>query len=644
MGPCAYVDVGPERPSRLDGNLKLLTELVFKLEKKTYRWPRRLRFSRFRLGLLALGADLSDTDRPEALADLSRILRGDDDGEDTRRDEQDGAQDFDSAVAAAAEVVRALGAPVPPGVAQIVQIVLRRLTPKTVDRFSRRGALRWHAENADPQCANGYEALVELHHLKRDGHDEQVEELLCRAFVADVQAAYNSEVFSWDRGAKCLLLLDNADRRLGEPFRELLERVREDMAADSQAGPSHDSLVLVMTTRAPVRSVEAAVPSTEVAKKVAVGLGPATGRALPVRLDDLQVEDVRALTRGRRGMPRSRGGDFAHLLAMLTRGHPGSTALLVDAVEAAARGSAPGLNDARLLLDLPGATRQGTPAASVADQILDLFLADQPPEVRQALITCAPALSPVAANALAGVGGLTQAAVRKMHDVLTTELWPLPLSETEIPARTGMLKDPSRPGKPDHVLDRDHRLVGQRMVWRVLMHRLAARPAGAEDEWRSVHERLRDHHSARGETLAMLHHSLALGDLATVAAHFDGTFTATTDSGRPDDWVTWFDDLRYVVRSLDRPRARPVPGAPSPGQQAIDLAREIGEPEPRQLVARLTAALLIYADPLGDPAYELGEVIEDALRDLSFRAGSGFDHLNTLARSFAAGDVHPDQI
>ncbi|MFI0449060.1 hypothetical protein [Actinomadura sp. 6N118] len=664
QGPCAYIDVGPDRPARPENNLKLLTELVFKLEKKTYRWPRRLRFSRFRLGLLSLGANLNEDHHSDALVDLRRILSGGDD------DDQEGAaQDFDQAVLSTTNIVaQAMGAATPPGTTELVRLVLRHLAPKTADGLRWRSALKWHAANARPAAVNGYDALVELNRMHKDGYGAAVDDLLCRAFLADIHAGYNTETFHWDRSANCLILLDNVDWELGEPFQEALGRAQEDAAASAaRAGKkTRGPLVVAMTKRTPPPATQPVVASARVLDKVVAGTRASPGhRSLVIRLDDLQLPEIRRLMG--RSTAALRGSDVALLVSMLTRGHSGGTALIADAMEAATRHSPNGFADPRLLLDLPAVTRagaaaSGTPAPSVADQILDVLLAGQPPEIRHAFITCAPALEPAATRALEGVAGLTRELVKDLHEILSAELWSLPLSQEEINARQGVLAEPpggtspdgtrvgrARRGTPANVVDRDRRLVSHRLLWRVLMHKLASRPAGSDDCWQAVHERLRDHHAAQGDTLAALHHALALGDLTAVVDHFETAFQDGARSDRSDVWQDWFDDLRYVARSLDQARARPLPGRPSPGAQVVGLIRDsVGSDasgtEERRLIARLTAALLIFADPLGDPASELRDVIADALTELAFRAGAGFEHLNMLARAFAAREIRPDQI
>jgi len=291
-----------------------------------------------------------------------------------------------------------------------------------------------------------------------------VERELCAALLADLRAAYANPILGLVRTASCVAMIDNAHVGGGAAFVELVAKVR---------GSEPDPLLVVAASgRAlPVRppgapDLAAWTRSHDEARW--------RTRCLPVRLRDLELDDVDRLARV--GGLRSRGAlaSFAH---RLTGGHPRGVRTVLDLVEHG--------KDTVL-------ARSG--------ELLDELLDEVPAELRTALVTCAAAHHLTVPAARAALGGAPVATnlVGTVGDLLWlrgTELHPWPR--------------------------------------RLSLLALARRPDDHEDSWAAVHGRLRDHCHATGDRPGELYHRLALGDVEHVVRTLDAELRPGCD---PTAW------------------------------------------------------------------------------------------------------------
>lgn len=263
---------------------------------------------------------------------------------------------------------------------------------------------------------------------------------------------------------------------------------------------------------------------------------------------------------------------FAH---RLTHGHLWSVCLVLRAVATAVERVGAQAVDLRGVLDWPDPDH---PDRTLGDGAIDRLLRGTPSELRQALITCSTASDLSSPSRLQTLGR----EAGKLNGFCSTDLC----------------------GSALHPFLR-----------RVLLHALAGRAANDPDRWQAVHRRLRscdedeDHDSTQ-----TMYHTLALGELAPVAAHLDARFAAA-------DKVSWSAELHTIAAA---PRLA-GPAVQTPREHVEELTSvAVADLEP---LARLVAALWIGADPLGDPGRTLDLGIAADLELLARRAGSNRDVL-----------------
>lgn len=369
---CAYVRVGEVRTARA-----VLAEVAHGLHAKV-SMVRRIEFPRLRLGLLACAAPLDGDDRGQALDELRGLL-GDDRGR--RR--------LNRAIRGLGDLLAGMAFPDP--AAEAVRFALAKLAPVVVDRLALRRVLRWHAAHAVPACADGYDALVNLHRRFAAGDDEAVNAVLFRAFLADLHDAHHRELRHWDR-APALVLLDDADHPAGRSFLDLYSRAR---TRHVDAGFPCDPLMLIAAVRR--RPAEATRSRRASLGEWQLHRVEGDPWRYPVILEGLRPEDIQELAGAFAGwIPRA--GAFLH---GLTRGHPGAIAVILRRPP----------SDPRDVLD------------ELSTEALDVLLGRTEGELRAALVQLAPATDVDDARYLADQGRATETQIEELAELLDTVWW-----------------------------------------------------------------------------------------------------------------------------------------------------------------------------------------------------------------------------
>lgn len=474
----------------------------------------------------------------------------------------------------------------------------------------RRGALLWYRDGLGRHFADPLDALATLARYEATGEHSVVDEVLCRAFLADLRDGYSPRFpRARARDENCLALLDDADRPAVREFLDMLARQRREW----------DPLLIVATasTRCPsggtghpeqwpVRRAYAA-GYTDWSKhresnngwetRYPLLLGAAAryssaADGCPVCAAESTREDV-DLT-GVLGDAR-RALSFAH---RLTDGHIGALDAVLRAVSLrrAEVGREP--VDVRGVLGWPIDPADGT---ALADVFVGGFVASAAPEIRQALVSCCAA---------------PDFGEQALARVLRGEEWPVPQRVSEFHAFDLWVRHP-RPPEND-LTPRLHPFVR-----RAGLYQLARRTERDGPTWNAVHDRLRRAATEEGDSTAALYHDLALGRAAEVAQNLSALFADLRDAR------AWFEVLRAVTMA---PLAKPDE---HPDSQAHCKALTGHAGESSIVRPRLVAAMQIHTDPLGDPDHELCQVIQRDLAALAERVPYGFFYLLEKAAEFS---------
>lgn len=454
--------------------------------------------------------------------------------------------------------------------------------------------LGWYRDGLGLHFADPVEGLVELAAQEADGQRTSVDEVLCRAFLADLRDGCSNKFRQlFDHSEHCLAVLDDADSPAVRAFFEILGTQR--------AGQWDPLLIVAGSSRRfsitghgnpeewPVRRANEA-SYTEWIQNRNVHQGWAA--LYPVTLEG--VTEAEATTCFAPRIPdnvarlRSDGIDLAGVLGgaehavrfahQITDGHLGGLQLVLRAMtRERARATAEPMElepmDMRRLLEWPDADQ-----VPLAETILRWVFGPWPANIRR-LLVCSSAARDFGDIALARVLQ-DEPASQLMIDFRSRDTW----------VRHGV-------GPPTlHPLAR-----------RVLLHQLA-KPGGPG--WQEVHERLRWRAESHGDTTSALYHGLAAGRVGEVAQTLSELF-------RQPDTAQWYDALLTVTQApLENPARQQ--NSESHCQGLAD-----GAGGPHLVSARLVAALQLHADPLADPNRDLCGVVAHELKDLANHAPEG---------------------
>ncbi|WP_199441345.1 hypothetical protein [Umezawaea beigongshangensis] len=580
--PHAFVDVEENHDVRPS---VLLGELAFQLNRRCPQFG-RIPFPRLLLCALVVTGDLDLRDRSKALLQLDQLMKQD--GVVGRRRDT------------VLDVARLAGeSGVLPGWALVAADVL--LTG--LGRIARRNALRTIRNVSRGAADDPRDLLVDLNAKDRGSAADRrvVDEMFFDAFLSDLRAAYTGLLDRDRRTANCVVLLDNAHTADGRAFLAGL------LAARERAGTAYDPVVVLATSRTwnsdwsadwqrpGTTSTARPLPRTAARAAEECGTLAGRGRWYLTRIGHLAPDDCATVLNGT-GPPVRR--DFPH---RLTGGHPWALAGLRDLL---ARHDAPerlgGLLSVR-----PDPERDET----FADHAVDHLLRDFADNGLLADLVTASALRDIEFVADEGVllcgqpdgGGA-------LYNALVNNLL--------------LVQEEEEGGEPRVVLDRWLRTL--------LLHRLARRDDTGQDGWSAVHTRCRDHYLALDRRAEARYHDLALGDVGAVVVHLAKPFGSPDAVFDQDAAEAWLRDLDLITSAPHRSTA---------DQDPLEVVEDLIEHVPPagrfgHALPRLVAALWVTGDPLGDPAGVLAGRIRSSYRELARVRGQGSILLHDRAETY----------
>jgi hypothetical protein len=403
----------------------------------------------------------------------------------------------------------------------------------------------WFGHRGRGLTHDAIDILVDLNGYAQapaDGQNEQwTQELLWDALLTDLRDHFSTGRRSRSLEFDCVVLLDNADTRVGREFVSQLVQARSDRPE------LPDPLTAVVTSRG---ELLVNVPDHDLIE-YAPGDRPdrlprrSTAR---YRLSDLSIADVRGMVMAL-GL---RGGNATRTISMVhqfTEGHPASTRTLVNTL-----GRHPIHRDSMATLIEQAEAGLGADRARVRERMLTDLLTGFGSDSFEDLVTCSAAMQEHHAQALVGLldGG------ESGYERIRPALWP--------PAGG----------------------AGPRVLRRLLLQHLAERPSDHPQAWDVVFHRHRQTRASATDGVGELYYALAAADLTFVVTRL-AELLATMPGQE------WLDLVAIVVQA---PHRRAGVGI-SPHDE---LLARLGE-RPNQLhpdIARLVLAGWILADPLTD--------------------------------------------
>lgn len=453
-------------------------------------------------------------------------------------------------------------------------------------RVLRKRGVHWFQQQ-DRLSRRPEEVLTDFYIASRDtteGGVAATNGLLMSAFLADLRADLKEE--AWMGNAA--VLVDNADGPVWWTFTDVFLE-HQDPA---------DPLMVIATSRGLRAPKDHASIGTELAQLTTVAKAE---RAEPARLPMMCTIGLPGLTHDevtemveKEKLPGANDGIAAIGLAArlyeLTGGHAGATWYLLNAVR-----------DPREPVDLRGLLDTKAPPA------------DRPAPETPGIAAPAAGDDPLAAPTVGddlldslvravrdGQDGVDREEATKIVDDLATcsaardLLWMEKLfAEGRLPGGrrvTTLAREADIHRRELWVAEaRQPRPVLLPVLRRLLLRRLAARPADSPYGWASIHRILRDMaaDSQEQDDVGVLYHSLALGDLGIVAEHMLRHFGA-------GEVATW---LKLMRATLVAPNRLDLSG--SLRLLAADLASAAGGEDDRTTaMANLVAAQWLMCDPL----------------------------------------------
>lgn len=598
-GPRAYLD-GEARSVKDKRPHELTNLLVFDLGKGTADLQLgRLNFPRFTLGLAAVREPLNpnDTDaRANRLREWRRRLWHPLEGPKWIRDVGTALAGLAGLPASAAELV-GLTAGTGFQAARVMGLL-------------RSAGMRWYKVQRDlgAPFTNSLQGVVELSALAHRRSWPQIERVLYRAFLADMEAEYRPGPLNVRR-TNTLVLLDNVSM---PSMRAFLDVVAEQKAG---SGP----LMIVAATHQrfpeaatgdpirwqPDRLVDASIDRWTARRSERGG-----SRFYPVWVDP--VDEVAATAPPDRqaveeiATAHGYGQDQYPAISIvhrLTGGHPGGLRLIMRALghEGHAGKDRPstflpaGLKERSLLRWPPDERR------ALDQRVFNQVLGPRPEDIRRGLVRMAMAVDLSEERMGPIVAAESATVARQLQDFLVRDLWVL------WPAEGGVARPPRM-----HPFAR-----------RAIAHRLA-QPGGIPKiglDWRTAHEQLRDGAVGQGDQMAELYHELALGHVQLVAERL----TELYDPVSPQHWY------QLLVQVTAAPLEKPDAGADTSANFARLCANDAAEPK---VTRRLIAALQLHSDPLADPRHEMCGTVAAELGALRLDGKAGAPFLVTQSQRF----------
>ena len=610
QAPCARIDC----EDFSGGARHLLAMLAFELNRYHSRYG-ELPFPRLVTGLIAIGIDLgeveTDADRDKARDQVRHAL-------EVRQHTAAPLQETISDVIGAGFDALGGGSP---AVTKAAVDLLRRVGPRLVlgslatTRAGRKMILGagqdWYRHQDLGLKDRSLDVLVELNQqvrrARRDAEDRrEAASLLWRAFLADLDSAFARRgAVNWT--FNCLVLLDNADAQAGQDFLTELVAARErraDEPSRTAAAPAGvervaDPLTVVATSRGVLAEKHAPRGASATPLAEASAAGGARRWWYPVRLPDLAVTDVASMVSQLDLKAGTRRSGVTSAVYRFTGGQPVAVCVLLEAI------AATGVTSLAALLDGPAPQSDQDKPPTLADHLLSRLLPDLSAEAVDDLVTCAAARDKDAALLLGA------------NDKLLSQ------KRTSDPEFFGAVLWRDDPGAPQPAL--------RPVLRRLLLRRLAARPADADAGWGQVHGWLRDQALASGDEVGALYHGLAFGDVEQVSRRLAKVLTGRSAAA-------WLDLLEAVTAA---------PNALVPAELTVGRAEMLAawaKPHGEQLaaVARLTAAEWLNADPLSDPhGRGLRREIHASLHDIAPSVEKGIGTIRDYADSVYGEDIDP---
>jgi hypothetical protein len=590
--PRAHID-GEDLPTDLRPH-RVANRLAFQLGQHVERFG-RARFPRFFLGMQAVREPLdpdSDPHAREARRSLiDRQLRNRREG---RRWLRDSAEAIAGIAGLPDQWTNAVGLAVDGAMDAVRTIALLRGT-----------SLRWYREGLGRHVADPLDALVELSVAEFLGNHDWVDEVLCKAFVADLRGEFESGAGPlFVRRTSALVLLDNVSTPATRRF----------LAALAEQPDDHGPLLVVAASH--LRFPRAAAESPAVWQPDDLGTASLQqwsqqrdardgSRFYPIWVDPIDDVPATAPPTGpeiqdlatRRGLRPSqfRAVAFAR---RLTAAHPAGLDMVFHTLDGIGgtpgHGAVPARFDLRRLFDLE--YRDGE---LLGDTVFDLVLGPWTDDMRRALALMGIAVDLSDASIAPILATENQQIGRLVIEFRERDLW---VSHRVVDGNT----EPPRL----HPFAR-----------RAIAHLLGRAGGIAGLGWDTAHALLREAAATRDDRTAVLYHDVALGRIGRVA-------TELTELFDPEDPQAWYD---LLLRITSAPLVRPA--------RAGDANAHHGElcagAEPDTTVTRpLIAALQLHTDPLGDPFHDMCGLVAYELGVLSEKASTGKAYLLAKSRSF----------
>lgn len=466
---------------------QVLSGLAFELSGKCRRYG-ALRFPRFIIGQLVMGLDLDLKDHAQARGQVIEVL------ERRRWVDTIRAELVDMAGTVLKTLGESSGAPVEPP-RTVFGLALKWLTARAPARIVLGSFQGWYGHRDLGLANDSIDMLVNLNRWARNKEDkgsrQRVDELLLAAFLADLRTEFDRGRRADERSLNCVVLLDNADSRLGRRFLNELVRARRQRAA----GEQHDAdpLTVVATSR---ERLLAGVPSAD---WETVPLHNTRSEQRPGKLDWSRLWWLRYQLPGLTEDEISRAvatsvpatvdnQRVTRVFSQLTDGHPASIRLVLDAV---ARNPPVHPIEPEVTLSQPPSGEDSDRWPTVEDQMLDRLLdVSNAKSPLQDLVTCTAARELPHALALAAQDDLVVSDQVKFLENLEPILWPA------------------------------DQMAGLALPRRLLQRRLARRDPAVAPSWSQVYGRLRDacrtkDGETKGDEAGELYYALAAGELGS---------------------------------------------------------------------------------------------------------------------------------
>lgn len=312
---------------------KLLAAITYDLQR---RWPGygTIRFPRLIIGHKVMKLELDTLDKAKARSQLDAALRewrGLNTAKKTLRD-------------AAGDVLAAL----PAGRVVAPASLVDRLLDASFDLLVAWGPLRrpflgsgqaWYGHQDRGLPGASADTLIELNQWaaaapESQGAQQSINDLLLRAFLADLRANFAGRGSTTRRRFSCVVLLDTADCGLGQAFLGKLVRTRSELYNDGQTTP--DPLTVIATSEGALLSGRNHIRTVTQSVRRGEEIGDGGEREvwwIRHPLVPLTLGQVEAMVRDK----RLHGGNVHQLAAKIHKrldGHPAGTRALLDQIPA----------------------------------------------------------------------------------------------------------------------------------------------------------------------------------------------------------------------------------------------------------------------------------------------------------------------